>query len=166
MLYIHLAFQAEKQTRGEFTPLEVVALKGCTSKFSLEGEIMSTEILTTITVFALVGGLSAALTEALHRRRLVRASVFAAAEFGVIHIALVMSAWKEAAEEVPHPGVSSLPTAVYDATAWAAVVFLTTGVVLAAIQQHRREVAKKKLVKYLTHSLGVNEPEENGSEKD
>lgn len=127
---------------------------------------MSTEILTTITVFALVGGLSAALTEALHRRRLVRASVFAAAEFGVIHIALVMSAWKEAAEEVPHPGVSSLPTAVYDATAWAAVVFLTTGVVLAAIQQHRREVAKKKLTAALMKSFGVNESQENEPEKD
>lgn len=127
---------------------------------------MSTTISTTITVYTLMGGLNAALLEALYRRQLVKASLFAAAVSAVIHIALVMSAWKEAAEEVPYPGVSSLPTAVYDAPAWAAVVFLTTGVVLAAIQQHRREVAKKKLVKYLTHSLGVNEPEENESEKD
>lgn len=127
---------------------------------------MSTEILTIITVFALVGGLSAALTEALHRRRLVRASMFAAAEFGVIHITLVMSAWEVAAEEAPYPVASPLLTAACDAPAWAAVVFLTTGVVLATIQQHRREVAKKKLVKYLTHSLGANEPEENEPEKD
>jgi hypothetical protein len=150
------SFSNRKATPGEFTPVEVAVLKSRTSKNSLEGEIMSTEILTTITVFALVGGLSAALTGALHRRRLVRASVLAAAEFGVIHIALVMSAWKEAAEEVPHPGVSSLPTAVYDAPAWAAIAFLATGIVLEAVKQHRREVAKKKLVKYLTHSLGVN----------
>ncbi len=117
---------------------------------------MSTTILTTITVYTLMGGLSAALLEALYRRQLVRASVLAAAEFGVIHIALVMSAWKEAAEEVPHPGVSSLPTAMYDAPAWAAIAFLATGIVLEAVKQHRREAAKKKLVKYLTHSLGVN----------
>ena len=127
---------------------------------------MSTEILTTITVYILVGGLSAALTEALHRRRLVRASMFAAAEFGVIHITLVMSAWEVAAEEAPYPVVSPLLTAACDAPAWVAIAFLTTGIVLAAIQQHRREVAKKKLVKYLTHSLGVNEPEENEPEKD
>ena len=127
---------------------------------------MSTEILTTITVFALVGGLSAALTEALHRRRLVRASVLAAAEFGVIHIALVMSAWKEAAEEVPYPGVSSLPTAVYDAPAWAAIAFLATGIVIEAVKQNRREAAKKKLVKSLVKSFGVNESKENESEKD
>ena len=125
---------------------------------------MSTEILTTITVFALVGGLSAALTEALHRRRLVKASLFAAAMSAVIHLAFVMSAWKEAAEEVPYPGVSSLPTAVYDAPAWAAIAFLATGIVLEAVKQHRREVAKKKLVKYLTHSLEVNGG--NESEKD
>ena len=166
MLYIHLAFQAEKQTRGEFTPLEVAALKGCTSKFSLEGEIMSTEILTTITVFALVGGLSAALTEALHRRRLVRASVFAAAEFGVIHITLVMSAWEVAAEEAPYPVVSPLLTAACDAPAWVAIAFLTTGIVLAAIQRHREKVAEKKLIAALTEPFGVNEPEENESEKD
>ena len=127
---------------------------------------MSTEILTIITVFALVGGLSAALTEALHRRRLVRASMFAAAEFGVIHITLVMSAWKEAAEEAPYQVVSPLLTAVCDAPAWAAVVFLTTGIVLAAIQRHREKVAEKKLMAALTKPFGVNEPEENESEKD
>jgi hypothetical protein len=164
-IYI-FSFSNRKATPGEFTPVEVAVLKGRTSKSSLGGEIMSTEILTTITIYILVGGLSAALTEALYCRQLAKASVLAAAVSAAIHLVFVMSAWKEAAEEVPHPGVSSLPTAVYDATAWAAVVFLTTGIVLAAIQQHRREVAKKKLVKYLTHSLGVNEPEENESEKD
>ena len=127
---------------------------------------MSTTILTTITVYTLMGGLSAALLEALYRRQLVRASVLAAAEFGVIHIALVMSAWKEAAEEVPHPGVSSLPTAMYDAPAWAAIAFLATGIVLAAIQRHREKVAEKKLMAALTKPFGVNEPEENESEKD
>ena len=127
---------------------------------------MSTEILTIITVFALVGGLSAALTEALHRRRLVRASMFAAAEFGVIHIALVMSAWEVAAEEVPYPVVSPLLTAACDAPAWVAIAFLATGIVLAAIQRHREKVAEKKLIAALTEPFGVNEPEENESEKD
>lgn len=122
---------------------------------------MSTTALTVVTVAILSGGLSAASAAALYRRRLVAASMFAAAEFAVLHITFVMSAWKEAAEEVPYPGVSSLPTAVYDALAWAAIVFLTTGIVLAAIQQHRKKVAEKKLVKYLTHSLGVNEPEKD-----
>ena len=119
MLYIHLAFQAEKQTRGEFTPLEVAALKGCTSKFSLGG-IMSTEILAVVVSTALIAGLfTVDIMELYRRRRLAKATDL-----------------------------------------------LTTGIVLAAIQQHRREVAKKKLVKYLTHSLGANEPEENESEKD
>ncbi len=127
---------------------------------------MSTEILTTITIYILVGGLSAALTEALYCRQLAKASVLAAAVSAAIHLVFVMSAWKEAAEEAPYQVVSPLLTAVCDAPAWAAVVFLTTGVVLATIQQHRREVAKKKLVKYLTHSLGANEPEENEPEKD
>lgn len=127
---------------------------------------MSTEILTIITVFALVGGLSAALTEALHRRRLVKASVLAAAEFGVIHITLVMSAWEVAAEEAPYPVASPLLTAACDAPAWAAIAFLATGIVLAAIQQHREKVAKKKLIAALTEPFGVNEPEENESEKD
>ena len=127
---------------------------------------MSTEILTTITIYILVGGLSAALTEALYCRQLAKASILAAAVSAAIHLVFVMSAWKEAAEEAPYQVVPPLLTAVCDAPAWAAVVFLTTGVVLAAIQQHRREVAKKKLVKYLTHSLGANEPEENESEKD
>lgn len=127
---------------------------------------MSTEILTIITVFALVGGLSAALTEALHRRRLVRASMFAAAEFGVIHITLVMSAWEAAAEEAPYPVVSPLLTAACDAPAWVAIAFLATGIVLAAIQQHREKAAEKKLIAALTEPFGVNEPEENESEKD
>lgn len=127
---------------------------------------MSTEILTIITVFALVGGLSAALTEALHRRRLVKASVLAAAEFGVIHITLVMSAWEVAAEEAPYPVVSPLLTAACDAPAWVAIAFLATGIVLAAIQRHREKVAEKKLIAALTEPFGVNEPEENESEKD
>ena len=125
---------------------------------------MSTAILTTITVYILMGGLSAALTEALYRRQLVKASLFAAAVSAVIHIALVMSAWKEAAEEVPYPGVSSLPTAVYDAPAWAAVVFLTTGIILAVIKRRRQKAAEKKLLEALVRSFGVNEGDE--SEKD
>ena len=137
---------------------------------------MSTAILTTITVYILIGGLSAALTDALYRRQLVEASLVAAAEFGAIHITLVMSAWKVAAEEAPYPVVSPLLTAACDAPAWAAIVFLTTGIVLAAIQQHRRKAAEKKLLeaqkmrfekKLLEaqmRSFGVNEGDE--SEKD
>ena len=127
---------------------------------------MSTEILTTITVFALVGGLSAALTEALHRRRLVRASMFAAAEFGVIHITLVMSAWEVAAEEAPYPVVSPLLTAACDAPAWVAIAFLATGIMLGVVKQHRKKVAEKKLIAALMKSFGVNEPQENEPEKD
>ena len=104
---------------------------------------MSTTILTTITVYTLIGGLNVALLEALDRRQLVKASLFAAAMSAVIHLAFVMSAWKEAAEEVPYPGASSLPTAVYDAPAWAAVVFLTTGIILAVIQRRRQKALKK-----------------------
>ena len=108
---------------------------------------MSTAILTTITVYALMGGLSVALLEALYRRQLAKASVFAAAVSAVIHLVFVMSAWKVAAEEAPYPVASPLLTAVLtavcDAPAWVAIVFFTTGIVLAAIQQHRREVAKK-----------------------
>lgn len=127
---------------------------------------MSTEILTTITVYILVGGLSAALTEALYCRQLAKASVLAAAVSAAIHLVFVMSAWKEAAEEASYQVVSPLLTAVCDAPAWAAVVFLTTGIVLAAIQRHREKVAEKKLMAALTKPFGVNEPEENESEKD
>ena len=158
------SFSNRKATPGEFTPVEVAVLKSRTSKNSLEGEIMSTEILTTITVYALMGGLNAALLEALYRRQLVKASVLAAAVSAVIHLAFVMSAWKEAAEEVPYPGVSSLPTAVYDAPAWAAVVFLTTGIILEVIQRRRQKAAEKKLLEALMRSFGVNEG--NESEKD
>lgn len=125
---------------------------------------MSTAILTTITVYILVGGLSAALTEALYCRQLAKASILAAAVSAAIHLVFVMSAWKEAAEEAPYPVVSPLLTAVCDAPAWAAVAFLITGIVLAVIQQYRKKVAEKKLVKYLTHSLGANggnEPEKD-----
>ena len=125
---------------------------------------MSTTILTTITVYTLIGGLNVALLEALDRRQLVKASLFAAAMSAVIHLAFVMSAWKEAAEEVPYPGASSLPTAVYDAPAWAAVVFLTTGIILAVIQRRRQKALKKKLLEALVRSFGVNEGDE--SEKD
>ena len=136
---------------------------------------MSTEILTTITIYILVGGLSAALTEALYCRQLAKASVLAAAVSAAIHLVFVMSAWKEAAEEAPYQVVSSLPTAVYDAPAWAAIVFLTMGIVLTAIQQHRQKAAEKKLLEALMRSekrlleaqmrsFGVNEGDE--SEKD
>jgi len=126
---------------------------------------MSTTILTTITVYALMVGLNAALLEALYCRQLVKASVFTAAEFAVIHLAFVMSAWKEAAEEVPYPGVSSLPTAVYDAPAWAAIVLLTMGIILAVIQRRRQKTAEKKLLEAVMRcSFRVNEG--NESEKD
>lgn len=126
---------------------------------------MSTAILTTITVYILIGGLSAALTDALYRRQLVEASLVAAAEFGAIHITLVMSAWKVAAEEAPYPVVSPLLTAACDAPAWAAIVFLTTGIVLAAIQRRRQKAAEKKLLEAVMRSFRrVNEG--NESEKD
>ena len=133
---------------------------------------MSTAILTTITVYILIGGLSAALTDALYRRQLVEASLVAAAEFGAIHITLVMSAWKVAAEEASYPVVSPLVTAACDAPAWAAIVFLTTGIVLTAIQQHRQKAAEKeavmrfekRLLEAQMRSFGVNEGDE--SEKD
>lgn len=127
---------------------------------------MSTEILTTITIYILVGGLSAALTEALYCRQLAKASVLAAAVSAAIHLVFVMSAWKVAAEEAPYPVASPLLTAVCDAPAWAAVIFLTTGIVLAAIQQHRKKVAEKKLIAALMKSFGVNESQENELEKD
>lgn len=64
------------------------------------------------------------------------------------------------------PPISSLSTAVYDISAWAAVVFLMTSVALGAVEWRRKKAAEKELAAALMKFFGVNESEENESEKD
>ena len=134
---------------------------------------MSTEFLTTFVSVALIAGLFTLTIVKLYQRRLAAAAFAAAATCTTVHIVFVSLAWEGAMiaclnaptmESVEWPPITSFPTAVYDAPAWAAVAFLITGIVLAVIQQYRKKVAEKKLVKYLTHSLGANggnEPEKD-----
>lgn len=149
-------------------------MKGRTSEFSLEGEIVSTDILTAIVSATLVFGFGAVALRELYHRRLAAAALAAAATCAVAHVVFVMVAWKEAAsayldahltmrwgESVAWPPISSLPTAAYDASAWAAVAFLATGIVLAVIQRHRRKAAEKEMAELLMHFFGDNEPEES-----
>ena len=134
---------------------------------------MSTTALTVVVVLALAAGLFTASVAALYRRRLAAAVLAAAAMCATTHIVFVMRAWEEAASaylDAPPtmptamPPISSLPTAAYDAPAWAAMVLLATGIVLGLIERRRRKVAEKELAKALMHFYGVNEdtkPEED-----
>ncbi len=137
---------------------------------------MSTNILTATVSVTLVVNLGVVAVMALHHRKLVEAAFAAAATCATAHIVFVMIAWKEAAsayldapptmrgeELAAMPPISSLPTAMYDAPAWAALAFLATGAVLAVIELHRIK-AEIELAEALTRSLGVNEGDE--SEKD
>jgi hypothetical protein len=162
-------------TPGEFTPVEVAVLKGRTSKSSLGGKIMSTEILTVVVSTALIAGLFTITIVELYRRRLAAAALSAFATCSTAHIVFVMSAWKGAAvayldaptmESAAWPPISSLPTVAYDSTAWAAVVFLMASVVLGAIEWKRRRVAEKEMAAFLMDILGVDKSKENESEKD
>lgn len=135
---------------------------------------MSTTALTVVVSATLIVGLLILTIVALYRRRLAAAALAAAAMCATTHIVFVMSAWEGAAsayldahltmrwgESVAWPPISSLPTAAYDASAWAAVAFLATGIVLAVIQRHRRKAAEKEMAELLMHFFGGNEPEES-----
>ena len=150
-------------------------MKGRTSEFSLEGEIVSTDILTAIVSATLVFGFGAVALRELYHRRLAAAALAAAATCAVAHVAFVMVAWKEAAsayldapltmrqgeELAAMPPISSLPTGAYDAPAWASLAFLATGIVLAIIQRHRRKAAEKEMAELLMHLFGGDESEED-----
>lgn len=128
---------------------------------------MSTTALTVVVVVALIAGLFAASVAALYRRRLAAAALAAAAICATAHIVFVSLAWEGAAsmqgEEsaAATPPISSLPTGIYDAPAWAAVAFLATGIVLAVIQRHRRKAAEKEMAELLMHLFGGDESEED-----
>lgn len=135
---------------------------------------MSTEFLTTFVSVALIAGLFTLTIVKLYQRRLAAAAFAAAATCTTVHIVFVSLAWEGAMiaclnaptmESVEWPPITSFPTAVYDAPAWAAVVFLTTGIVLAAIQRRRQKAAEKKLLEAVMRSFRrINEG--NESEKD
>ncbi len=112
---------------------------------------MSTIWLTVTVSIMFIVGLFAAAVTALYWRRLAAASVLAAAGFAILHLAFIAIAWRAAAtvaEDAAYPAVASLPTAVYDAPAWAAVAFLATGIILAALQWRRERVMKKQLEQF------------------
>ena len=128
---------------------------------------MSTIPLTVVVVVVLIAGLFAAAGAALFRRRLPEAALTTAAALAATHLTFVAVAWEAAANSYELPAIASLPTAVYDAPAWASVVFLTTSIVLGVIEWRRRKAAEKEMAKALMEFFGVNrgnEPEE--SEKD
>lgn len=163
MIYIS-AFQTEKRARGEHAPLEVAVLKGRTSEFSLKGEIVSTEILTVVVSTALIVGLFVLTIVALYRRRLAAAALAAAATCAVVHIVFISLAWEGAAsmrgeESAAMPPISSLPTGIYDAPAWAAVAFLVTGAIGGVVHQIRLRRRREDIKRYFEHLLGLYEAE-------
>ena len=136
---------------------------------------MSTEFLTTVVSVALISGLSTLTIVKLYRRQLAAAALAAFATCATVHIVFVMNAWKGVAvayldaptmESAAWPPISSLPTVAYDATAWAAVVFLMMSVVLGTIEWKLRKAAEKEMAAFLAEYFGVNKPKKNESEKD
>ena len=124
---------------------------------------MSTVWLTDTLGIMLIVGLFLGAAAEFYRHRLATASLLAAAGFAALHFAFIAIAWRAAATvgEAPYPAVASLPTAIYDLTAWIAVAFLATGIVLAVIQRHRRKAAEKEMAELLMHFFGVNGGDES-----
>ena len=140
---------------------------------------MSTAILTAIVSVTLITGLLAFTIVSLYRHRLSTAALSTAVLFATIHIMFVALAWSELAIayldapltvqrwEVAWPPISLLPTAAYDFSAWASIIFFMVSIVLGAIEWKRRRAAEKEMAAFLKYILfGVNEPEENKSEED
>jgi hypothetical protein len=107
---------------------------------------MPTAALAVFVAITLIAGMFVTSVTALYRHRLVAASMFAAADFAAIHLALILSAWMELEEMrasgVPYyqyyPGLSSLSTIVYDAPAYMAIVFLVIAIAMVIVDKIRR----------------------------
>ena len=104
---------------------------------------MPTTALAVVVAITLIAGMFVTSVTALYRHRLVAASMFAAADFAAIHLALILSAWMELEEMrasgVPYyPGLSSLSTIVYDAPAYMAIVFLVIAIAMVIVDKIRR----------------------------
>ena len=140
---------------------------------------MSTAVLTVAISVTLIAGLLAFTIVSLYRHRLSTAALSAAGLFATIHITFVALAWSELAIayldapltvqrwEVAWPPISLLPTAAYDFSAWASVIFFTLAIVLGAIEFRRRKAAEKEMAAFLMDLFGANKSEENGgSEED
>lgn len=122
---------------------------------------MSTTPLTMVVVVVLIAGLFAASITALYRRQLAAASFIAAAGLTVLHLAFIAIAWEAAATSETLPGIASLPTEVYDAPAWAAVAFLTTGIIGGIVHQIRRRRRREAIERYFENLLGLYEADED-----
>ena len=59
------------------------------------------------------------------------------------------------------PPISSLPTEVYDAPAWAAVAFLAAGVIGGVVRQIRRRRRREAIERYFENLLGLYEADED-----
>ena len=107
---------------------------------------MPTTALAVVVAITLIAGMFVTSVTALYRHRLVAASMFAAADFAAIPLALILSAWMELEEMrasgVPYypyyPGLSSLSTIVYDAPAYMAIVFLVIAIAMVIVDKIRR----------------------------
>ena len=141
---------------------------------------MSTEILTLVAAVTLITGLFTISVMELYKRRLAKSALSASAMCAATHIAFVMVAWRSAAnacfdshraiatmrlgELADWPPISLLPTAVYDFSAWASVIFFVIAIVLGAIEWKRRKAAEKEMAAFLMEYFGANKgtkPEES-----
>ena len=144
---------------------------------------MSTEILTLAVTVTLIAGLFTSSVMELYKRRLTKSALSASAMCAATHIAFIMVAWRAAAhgcfdshraiatmrlgELADWPPISLLPTAAYDFSAWASVIFFVIAIVLGAVEFRRRKAAEKEMAAFLMDLFGANKSEENGgSEED
>lgn len=139
---------------------------------------MSTESLTLVAAVTLIAGLFVVAITELYRRRLAKAALATAALFAALHVTFVYLAWSELAIaylnaplsaqrwEVKHPPISSLPTAAYDSSAWASIIFFMVAIVLGAVEWRKRKAAEKEMAAFLMDLLGVDKSKESESEKD
>ena len=130
---------------------------------------MSTAVLTVAISVTLIAGLLAFTIVSLYRHRLSTAALSAAGLFATIHITFVALAWSELAIayldapltvqrwEVAWPPISLLPTAAYDFSAWASIIFFMVSIVLGAIEWKRRRAAEKEMAAFLKRLFGGNE---------
>ena len=143
---------------------------------------MSTEILTLVAAVTLIAGLLSISVMELYKHRLAKSALSASAMCAATHIAFVMVAWRQAAdacfdshraiatmqlgELAEWPPVSLLPTAAYDSSAWASIIFFMVAIVLGAVEWRKRKAAEKEMAAFLMDLLGVDKSKESESEKD